>query len=544
MSRQLPKDIQYGDKARSAVLGGVNKLADAVVVTLGPRGRNVLFERPNGDPVITKDGVTVAREVHLEDLYEDLGARMLRSVAHRTCELAGDGTTTATALARTMFVEGMKHVATGVQPTAIRRGMEVAAQAAEQLLKDQSKPADDQRQLKQIAEISSNGDEELSKFIVDAYDRIGRDGVILVENGRGGESSLEVSEGLQIESGWLDKAFVNDERRMVAELTDARVVLVERRVQTVNELQGITARLAQHPVLLVAYDFDPLVVNALAVAMAEKKAFIVPVKCPGYGEWRQEAIEDLAVITQAKPAGERHGLRIEALRDEHAGRAESIVVSRNATIVAGGAGTVEEVDHHAQRIEALIGTAANQYEQDRLARRKAKITGGVALIRLVAWNEVELRERKDRLEDALHATRAAIAEGVLPGGGVALLRASAMLDSALRKTHMTRDEQVGVQIVRHALREPLRIIARNAGYEPETVIERVLRSKKPTFGFNAENGKYGDLYEMGIIDPLLVARSALGNAASAAGLLLTTECTIVRPRTPKELSGEEQLSFD
>ncbi len=526
------KIVRFGSDAREKVLHGVNILADAVTVTLGPKGRNVVLEKSFGAPNITKDGVTVAKELELEDKFENMGAQMVKEVASKTSDVAGDGTTTATVLARSIFVEGAKMVAAGHDPMSIKRGIDKAVAHVINELKQLSKPTKDQKEIAQVGTISANNDPTIGGIIAEAMDKVGKDGVITVEEAKGLETTLEVVEGMQFDRGYLSPYFVTDPDRMECVLEDALVLIHEKKVSNMKDLLPILEQIAKtgKPFLLIAEDVDGEALATLVVNKIRGTLHCAAVKAPGFGDRRKAMLEDIAILTGGRVIAEELGLKLENVTLNDLGRAKRIVIDKDNTTIIDGAGKKQEIQGRVQQIRNQIEETTSDYDREKLQERLAKLIGGVAVIRVGAATEVEMKEKKARVEDALHATRAAVEEGIVPGGGVALLRSSANLD----KVQVEDAERVGVNIVRRACEDPLRWIAANAGQEPSIVLDRV-RNGKGSFGFNAATEEYEDLYKAGIIDPTKVVRTALQNAASVAGLLLTTEAMIAEK--PEEKSG-------
>jgi chaperonin GroEL len=526
------KIVRFGSDAREKVLHGVNILADAVTVTLGPKGRNVVLEKSFGAPNITKDGVTVAKELELEDKFENMGAQMVKEVASKTSDVAGDGTTTATVLARSIFVEGAKMVAAGHDPMSIKRGIDKAVQHVIGELKSLSKPTKDQKEIAQVGTISANNDPTIGGIIAEAMDKVGKDGVITVEEAKGLETQLEVVEGMQFDRGYLSPYFVTDPDRMECVLEDALVLIHEKKVSSMKDLLPILEQIAKtgKPFVLIAEDVDGEALATLVVNKIRGTLHCCAVKAPGFGDRRKAMLEDIAILTGGRVIAEELGLKLENVSLNDLGKAKRIVIDKDNTTIIDGAGKKAEIQGRVQQIRAQIDETTSDYDREKLQERLAKLIGGVAVIRVGAATEVEMKEKKARVEDALHATRAAVEEGIVPGGGVALLRCSANLE----KVQVEDAERVGVNIVRRSCEDPLRWIAANAGQEASIVLDRV-RNGKGSFGFNAATEEYEDLYKAGIIDPTKVVRTALQNASSVAGLLLTTEAMIAEK--PEEKSA-------
>lgn len=528
----MAKQLLYSEEARAAVLRGVEKLANAVKITLGPRGRNVVLDKKFGAPQITKDGVTVAKEIELEDPYENMGAQMVREVASKTSDIAGDGTTTATILAEAICREGMKNVAAGANPMALKRGIEKAVEKVVEELKKMSMETREHERIAQVAAISANNDHVIGKLIADAMDKVGKDGVITVEEAKGIETKLDVVEGMQFDKGYLSPYFVTDPEKMIAELEDPLILIHDKKISSMKDLLPVLEKVVQvgRPLLLIAEDIEG---EALATLVVNRLRGTLPccaVKAPGFGDRRKAMLEDIAILTGGKLISEEAGFKLENTRIEDLGRAKKVRVERESTTIIEGAGTKEAIQGRIKQIKRQIEESTSDYDKEKLQERLAKLAGGVAIIKVGAATEVEMKEKKARVEDALHATRAAVEEGIVPGGGVALIRAAKALDNL----KLEGDEQIGVEIVRKALEQPARWIANNAGLEGSIVVEKIRESKDKNFGFNAETMTYEDLLKSGIIDPTKVTRIALQNAASVSGLLITTECLITEIKEEKE----------
>src|SRR5580700_10401279 len=517
------KIVRFSQDAREKILRGVNMLADAVTVTLGPKGRNVVLEKSFGAPTVTKDGVTVAKEIELEDKCENMGAQMVKEVASKTSDVAGDGTTTATVLARSIFTEGIKMVAAGHDPMSLKRGIDRAVAAVTGELKNMSKPTKDRREIAQVGTISANNDSTIGEIIAEAMEKVGKEGVITVEEAKGLETTLEVVEGMQFDRGYLSPYFMTDPERMEAKLEDAYILNHEKKIGSMKDLLPILETIAKtgKPFLLIAEEVEGEALATLVVNKIRGTLSCVAVKAPGFGDRRKAMLEDIAILTGGKVIAEELGIKLENVTLQDLGRAKRIVVDKDNTTIIDGAGKKSEIEARIKQIRAQIDETTSDYDREKLQERLAKLVGGVAVIRVGAATEMEMKEKKARVEDALHATRAAVEEGVVPGGGVALIRASSVLDN-LRASD---DEKVGIGIVRKTLEDPARWIASNAGKEGSIVVDKI-RSGKGSFGFNAATEEYEDLMKAGIIDPTKVVRSALQNAASVAALLLTTECII------------------
>jgi chaperonin GroEL len=518
------KSIFYSSQARNAILDGVNILANTVKVTLGPKGRNVVIDRSFGSPLITKDGVTVAKEIEVEDHFANLGVMMIKEAASKTNDLAGDGTTTATVLAQALVLEGAKLVAAGVNPMAIKRGIEAGVIAVTDELLKLSKDIDGNKDLERVAVISANGDEEVGKIIAEAMEKVGKDGVITVEEGRGIETQLETVEGMQFDRGYISPYFVTDQDRMEAHIDNAFILIHEKKISSLRDLIPLLEQLRQAngTLLIIAEDVDGEALTGLVYNKLRGQLNVVAVKAPGFGDRRKAMLEDIAILCGTRAFSEEIGEKLETVKLSELGRAKSIKILKDKTIIVGGAGKKTDVEARVATIRREIETTKSDWDREKLEERLAKLAAGVAVVRIGAATEVEMKERKARVEDALHAVRAAVAEGVVPGGGVALLRASGALDAI--KFGDERDH--GIKVLRRACEEPLRQISENAGEEGSVKVEEV-RAQKGSFGFNAGTGQMGDLVAMGVIDPTKVVRVALQNAASVATMLLTTECAIV-----------------
>jgi chaperonin GroEL len=525
------KMVRFSQEARARILRGVNVLADAVTVTLGPKGRNVVLEKSFGAPTVTKDGVTVAKEIELEDKFENMGAQMVKEVASKTSDTAGDGTTTATVLARSIFTEGIKMVAAGHDPMSLKRGIDRAVVAVTGELKTLSKPTQDRREIAQVGTISANNDSTIGDIIAEAMEKVGKEGVITVEEAKGLETVLEVVEGMQFDRGYLSPYFVTDPERMEAKLEDAYVLIHEKKISSMKDLLPVLESIAKtgKPFLLVSEDVDGEALATLVVNKLRGTLSCVAVKAPGFGDRRKAMLEDIAILTGGKVIVEELGIKLENVTLQDLGRAKRIVVDKDNTTLIDGAGAKPDIEARIKQIRAQIEETTSDYDREKLQERLAKLVGGVAVVRVGAATEIEMKEKKARVEDALHATRAAVEEGVVPGGGVALIRALSALDS-LRSSE---DENVGIGIIRKALEDPCRWIAGNAGWEGSVVVDKI-KNSKGSFGFNATTEQFEDLMKAGIIDPTKVVRSALQNAASVAGLLLTTECIIAENQEETE----------
>ena len=518
------KEVQFGTEVRQKMVNGVNVLANAVKVTLGPKGRNVVLDRSFGGPHITKDGVTVAKEIELKDKFENMGAQMLKEVASKTNDVAGDGTTTATVLAQAIVSEGMKYVTAGMNPTDLKRGIDKAVNALVGELANISKPCETYEQIAQVGAISANSDEQVGKIIADAMQEVGKEGVITVEDGKSLENELEVVKGMQFDRGYLSPYFVNDVEKQIAGLDNPFVLLFDKKISNIRDLLPVLEQVAKtsRPLLIIAEDVEGEALATLVVNSIRGILKTVAVKAPGFGDRRKAMLQDIAILTGGTVIAEEIGLTLEQATLEHLGQAKRIEISKENTTIIDGYGDKSAVEARVGEIRKQIEVATSDYDKEKLQERVAKLAGGVAVIKVGAATEVEMKEKKDRVEDALHATRAAVEEGVVAGGGVALLRARA----ALENLHTgNADQDAGVQIVLRAVESPLRQIVANAGGEPSVVVNKVLEGKG-NYGYNAGSGEYGDMIEMGVLDPAKVTRSALQHAASIAGLMLTTDCMI------------------
>jgi chaperonin GroEL len=524
------KDVKFHDSARTRIVKGVNILADAVKVTLGPKGRNVLLERSFGAPTITKDGVSVAKEIELKDRFENMGAQIVKQVASKTADVAGDGTTTATVLAQAIVQEGMKHVAAGLNPMDLKRGIDKAVTAVLDELRSLSKPISTNREIAQVGSISANSDEAIGKIIADAMEKVGKEGVITVEDGKSLENELDVVEGMQFDRGYISPYFINDPEKQAAYLDDPLILLHDKKISNIRDLLPVleATSKAGKPLLIVAEDIDGEALATLVVNAMRGILKVAAVKAPGFGDRRKAMLEDIAILTGATVISEETGKQLEKATLEDLGRAKRVEVRKEDTIIIDGAGDEQRIKARVKSIRVQIDEATSDYDREKLQERVAKLAGGVAVIKIGAATEVEMKEKKDRVDDALHATRAAVEEGILPGGGVALLRARAAVTNL---KGANADQDAGIQIVLRALEAPLRVIASNAGDEPSVVIARVLEGEG-NYGYNAATGEYGDLVEAGVVDPTKVTRAALQNAASIAGLILTTDATVAE--APKE----------
>ncbi len=526
------KEIAYQEVARNLILAGVNALADAVKVTLGPKGRNVVLEKSFGSPTITKDGVTVAKEIELENRFENMGAQMVKEVASKTSDVAGDGTTTATVLAQAIFREGSKLVAAGHNPMEIKRGIDKAVEACVESLAKLAKPTKDPTEIAQVGTVSANGDETVGKLLSEAMEKVGKEGVITVEEAKSAETTLDVVEGMQFDRGYLSPYFVTDPERMEASLEDCYILLNEKKISNMKDLLPVLEAIArqQKPLLIIAEDIEGEALATLVVNKLRGTLQCCAVKAPGFGDRRKEMLKDIAILSGGQVIAEELGLKLENVTISDLGRAKTVKVDKDNTTIVDGAGKKDKIKARQQEIRAQIENTTSDYDREKLQERLAKLVGGVAVIKVGAATETEMKEKKARVEDALHATRAAVEEGIVPGGGVALLRAQKALE---KLTDVPEEQKFGVAIIRRALEEPLRQIAANAGEEGSIIVQKV-REGKGSFGYNAQTNKYTDLIADGVIDPAKVVRSALQNAASVAGLLLTTEALVAEKPKDKE----------
>ena len=529
------KDVQFGNEVRQKMVNGVNVLANAVRVTLGPKGRNVVLDRAFGGPHITKDGVSVAKEIELKDKFENMGAQMVKEVASKTNDVAGDGTTTATVLAQSIVAEGMKYVTAGMNPTDLKRGIDKAVAALVDELKNIAKPCDTSKEIAQVGSISANSDEQVGAIIAEAMEKVGKEGVITVEDGKSLENELDVVEGMQFDRGYLSPYFINDAEKQIAALDNPFVLLFDKKISNIRDLLPVLEQVAKasRPLLIIAEDVEGEALATLVVNNIRGILKTVAVKAPGFGDRRKAMLQDIAILTGGVVISEEVGLSLEKATLDDLGQAKRIEIGKENTTIIDGFGDAAQIEARVAEIRQQIETATSDYDKEKLQERVAKLAGGVAVIKVGAATEVEMKEKKDRVEDALHATRAAVEEGVVAGGGVALLRARA----ALENLHTgNADQDAGVQIVLRAVESPLRQIVANAGGEPSVVVNKVLEGKG-NYGYNAGSGEYGDMIEMGVLDPAKVTRSALQHAASIAGLMLTTDCMIAeipeeKPATP------------
>jgi chaperonin GroEL len=518
------KMVVHGDQSRHAILDGVNRLADAVRVTLGPRGRNVVIDKKFGSPIITKDGVTVAKEIELEDKLENVGAQMVKEVASKTSDVAGDGTTTATVLAQAIFREGLRMVVAGGNPMALQRGIQKATERIVDEIKNISKPVKGDA-IAQVGTISANGDRTIGALIAEAMDKVGKDGVITVEESRTMQTEMEVVEGMQFDRGYLSPYFVTNPERMEAVLENPVILINEKKISSLRDLLPLIEQIAREgtPLLIIAEDAEGEALATLVVNKLRGTLNVCAVKAPGFGDRRKAMLEDIAILTGGKAISEELGIRLENVKMEDLGRAKRVVVDKDSTTIVEGGGKREDIEARVRQIRAQMEETTSEYDREKLQERLAKLVGGVAVIKVGAATETELKEKKARVEDAMHATRAAVEEGIVPGGGVTLIRAQKAIENVKLED---RDEQSGFNIVKRALEEPLRQIAQNAGLEGSIVVEKVRAEQDINFGFNAQTEQYEDLVKAGVIDPTKVTRTALQNAASISGLLLTTEAVV------------------
>ncbi|MDQ3427977.1 MAG: chaperonin GroEL [Gemmatimonadota bacterium] len=525
------KELLFNTDARAKLKRGVDALAEAVKVTLGPKGRNVVIDKKFGSPTVTKDGVTVAKEIELSDAVENMGAQMVKEVATKTSDLAGDGTTTATVLAQAIFREGLKNVTAGANPMELKRGIDRAVEAIVEQLRTLSVPSAGKKEIAQVGTISANNDKEIGNLIAEAMEKVGKDGVITVEEAKGLETTLETVDGMQFDRGYLSPYFVTDPEKMEAVLDDAYILIHDKKISAMKELLPVLEKVAQsgRPMLIIAEDIEGEALATLVVNKLRGTLKVAAVKAPGFGDRRKEMLRDIAVLTGGQVVSEEVGFKLENATLNDLGRAKRIVIDKDNTTVVDGKGKEDGISGRINEIKAAIDKSTSDYDREKLQERLAKLSGGVAVINVGAATETEMKEKKARVEDALHATRAAVEEGIVPGGGVALLRAQ----SALDRIKGTEDEKIGVEIVRRALEEPIRAIAQNAGAEGSIVVARVRESKDKNFGYNAATDSYEDLVRAGVIDPTKVTRTALQNAASIAGLLLTTEAVVVEKKEDK-----------
>jgi len=525
------KDVVFGDHARTRMMRGVNILADAVKVTLGPKGRNVVLEKSFGAPTVTKDGVSVAKEIELKDKYENMGAQMVKEVASKTSDVAGDGTTTATVLAQAMLREGLKSVAAGMNPMDLKRGIDKAVTAAVEALKKISRPCSDPKEIAQVGTISANSDESIGKIIAESMNKVGKEGVITVEEGSGFDNELDIVEGMQFDRGYLSPYFINKQETMNAELENPLILIYDKKISNIREMLPILEGVAKQgkPLLIISEDVEGEALATLVVNNIRGILKVCAVKAPGFGDRRKAMLQDVAILTAGTVISDELGMSLEKADATMLGSAKRVVVDKENTTIIDGAGKKTEIEARIKQIRAQIEEASSDYDKEKLQERVAKLAGGVAVIKVGAATEMEMKEKKARVEDALHATRAAVEEGIVPGGGVALVRAVAALKSLKGDNH---DQDVGIQIAVRSMQEPLRQIVENGGIEGSVVYHKVVESKEVNFGYNASTDEYGDMLKMGILDPTKVTRTALQNAASVAALMITTEAMVAE--LPKE----------
>ncbi len=523
------KQLEFNTEARARLKRGVDQLAEAVKVTLGPKGRNVVIDKKFGSPTVTKDGVTVAKEIELEDPIENMGAQMVKEVATKTSDLAGDGTTTATVLAQAIFREGLKSVTAGVSPMSLKRGIERAVDAVVDELKKISVPTAGRKEIAQVGTISANNDSEIGKIIADAMEKVGKDGVITVEEAKGLETTYETVDGMQFDRGYLSPYFVTDPEKMECVLEDAHILIHDKKISSMKDLLPVLEKVAQagRPLLIIAEDIEGEALATLVVNKLRGTLKVCGVKAPGFGDRRKDLLRDIAVLSGGQVISEEVGFKLENAVLSDLGHAKRVVIDKDNTTVVDGKGKQNDIQGRINEIKAAVEKSTSDYDREKLQERLAKLAGGVAVVHVGAATETEMKEKKARVEDALHATRAAVEEGIVPGGGVALLWCQRVLDKV---KGTTEDEKIGIDIVRRALEEPIRMIAQNAGAEGSIIVGKVKESKDKNFGYNAQNDTFEDLVAAGVIDPTKVTRTALQNAASIAGLLLTTECVVVEKK--------------
>jgi chaperonin GroEL len=530
------KDVKFGGEARARMMEGVNILANAVKVTLGPKGRNVVLEKSFGAPTVTKDGVSVAKEIELSDKFENMGAQMVKEVASHTSDIAGDGTTTATVLAQAMVREGLKAVAAGMNPMDLKRGMDKAVEAAVEELKNLSKPCTESKAIAQVGTISANSDESIGQIIAEAMEKVGKEGVITVEDGTSLHNELDVVEGMQFDRGYLSPYFINNQQSQSAELEDPYILLHDKKISNIRELLPVLEAVAKagRPLLIIAEDVEGEALATLVVNTLRGIVKVCAVKAPGFGDRRKAMLQDIAILTGATVISEEVGLSLEKATLNDLGTAKRVQVGKDETTLIDGAGSEIDIKARCEQIRAQVEETSSDYDREKLQERLAKLAGGVAVIKVGAATEMEMKEKKARVEDALHATRAAVEEGIVPGGGVALVRAQTAVKGLSGANH---DQDVGITIARRAMEEPLRQIVANAGCEPSVILHKVVEGSG-NFGYNAANGEYGDMVDMGILDPTKVTRSALQNAASVAGLMITTEAMVAEePKDDAPMPG-------
>jgi len=534
------KEVRFGDDARHRMAAGVNILANAVKVTLGPKGRNVVLEKSFGAPTITKDGVSVAKEIELEDKFENMGAQMVKEVSSQTSDIAGDGTTTATVLAQSILLEGMKAVASGMNPMDLKRGIDKAVAAAVESLKDLSKPCEDDNAIAQVGTISANSDDRIGRIIADAMSKVGKEGVITVEEGSGLDNELDVVEGMQFDRGYLSPYFINNQENMSAELEAPYILIHDKKISNIREMLPVLEGVAKSgkPLMIIAEDVEGEALATLVVNNMRGIVKVCAVKAPGFGDRRKAMLEDIAVLTGGTVISEEVGLSLEKATINDLGTAKRVSITKENSTIIDGAGKPADIEARVKQIRTQIEEATSDYDKEKLQERVAKLAGGVAVIKVGAATEMEMKEKKARVEDALHATRAAVEEGVVPGGGVALVRAKQAIAKLKADNH---DQDVGINIARRAMEEPLRQIVANAGGEPSVVMNKVAEGKG-SYGFNAATDEYGDMVAMGILDPTKVTRTALQNAASVAGLMITTEAMVAEAPKDEPAGGAPDMS--
>jgi chaperonin GroEL len=527
------KRLVYGDEARSKLKAGVDKLANAVKVTLGPRGREVILEKKWGSPVVTKDGVSVAKEIELSDPYENMAAQLVKEVASKTADVAGDGTTTATILTQAIYEEGLKAIASGANPVYVKRGIDEAVKIIIEELKKISKPVSGRKEIEQVATISANNDPEIGKIIADAMEKVGKDGVITVEESKSAETVLDVTEGMQFDRGYLSPYFVTNPEKMEAVLENPYILIYEKKINNIRELLPVLEKVVQtnKPLLIIAEDVEGEALATLVVNHIKGVLRVCAVKAPGFGERRKAMLQDIAILTGGTAITEDLGIKLESVDLDMLGKADKVVVDKDNTTIIGGKGNPEDIKARIEQIKKQIETTTSEYDKEKLQERLAKLAGGVAIIKVGAATEAELKEKKDRVDDAVHATKAAVEEGIVPGGGVALYRASRALCNINEENP---DKAWGIKIVKNACKVPIKQIAYNAGFEGSVVVEKIKDSENINYGFNAATGEYVDMVEAGIIDPTKVVRTALQNAASIAGTMLTAECLVAEIKEKEE----------
>src|SRR6201991_315974 len=531
------KQLQFDESARHTLLRGVEKLAKAVKATLGPSGRNVILDKKFGSPTITKDGVTVAKEIELEDPYENMGAQLVREVASKTSDIAGDGTTTATILAESIYKEGLRNVTAGANPTSLQRGINKAVEAIVAELGKISKKVSDRNEIAQVATVSANWDTTIGEIIADAMDKVGKDGTITVEEAKSIETSLDVVEGMQFDKGYLSPYFVTNAEAMEAKLDDAYILNYEKKISSMKDLLPVLEQVARlgRPLLIIAEDIEGEALATLVVNKLRGTLQVAAVKAPGFGDRRKAMLEDIAILTGGNAITEDLGVKLENIKLEDLGKAKKITIDKDNTTIVEGAGVAGKIEGRVKQIRVQVEETTSDYDREKLQERLAELVGGVAVIKVGAATETEMKEKKARVEDAMHATRAAVEEGIVPGGGVTLVRCTAAVEEVIKG--LEGDEKIGASIIRRAIEEPLRMIVSNAGEEGAVVIGKIHESKEPNFGYNAGTGKYEDLVAAGVIDPTKVTRTALQNAASISGLMLTTEAMISEIPEKKEAAG-------